>query len=104
MTKTERMFADFKRRIDSAIDAAIEAGVRLDPFFEYATRLIEKERAILAARSPSAEARRRWESIGPDEPPSAILDFDRFPPITRDEEHPEYGLVKNLPPRKRKAK
>jgi hypothetical protein len=37
-------------------------------------------------------------------PPSAILDFDRFPEITRDEEHPEYGLVKSLPPEKRRLK
>jgi hypothetical protein len=92
MTKTERTFADFKRRIDSAMDDAIEAGVRLDPFFDYAAQRIEKERAILAARSPSAEARRRWESIGEDEPPSAILDEDRFPFHSRPEEHPEYDM------------
>ena len=72
------------------------------PLFDFATNRIETERAKLTELTPAEEARRRWESVGPDEPPSAILDFDRCPEITRDEEHPEYGLVKGLPPRKRR--
>jgi hypothetical protein len=71
----------------------------MKPLFDFATNRIETERAKLTELTPADEVRRRWESVGPDEPPSAILDFDRCPEITRDEEHPEYGLVKGLPPR-----
>jgi hypothetical protein len=101
-TKTEIVTQEFKHRIDAALAFAIEAGIRLDPLFDYLTNRIEAERVVLAARTPAEEARRRWESIGYDEPPSAILDLDRFPEITRDEEHPEYGLERGLPPRKQR--
>lgn len=50
MTKTERVTEEFRRRLDEALAFAIEAGINTTPLF-----------------------RRRWESITPDEPPSAIL-------------------------------
>jgi hypothetical protein len=103
ITKTMKVAEDFRRRIDEAIADAIEAGIRLDPLFDYAAARIEAERAVLAERSPSEEIRRRWESLGPDEPPSAMLDLDRFPleDVTKPWTMPEYGLVNGLPPRKR---
>jgi hypothetical protein len=104
MTKTERVTEEFRRRIDEALTFAIEAGINMTPLFDFVGERIETERAKLADLTPAEEARRRWESIGPDEPPSAILDFDRFPEITRDEEHPEFGLERSLPPRKRRLK
>jgi hypothetical protein len=92
------------RFMDEALAFAIEAGIKMEPIFDYAAERVETERAKLAELTPAEEARRRWESIGPDEAPSEIWDLDRFPPITRDEEHPECGLVKGLPPRKRRTK
>jgi hypothetical protein len=102
MTKTERVTEEFRRRIDEALAFAIEAGVNMTPLFDYAAERVETERAKLAELTPAEEARRRCESITPDEPPSAILDFDRFPEIMRPEEHPEFGLVKGLPPMKKR--
>lgn len=102
MTKTERVTEEFRRRIDEVLAFAIEAGINMTPLFDFAVDRIEAEREKLAELTPAEQARRRWESITPDEPPSAILDFDRFPEITRDEEHPEFGLERGLPPRKQR--
>jgi hypothetical protein len=102
MTKTERVTEEFRRRIDDALTFAIEAGINMIPLFDFAIERVQAERAKLAELTPAEEYRRRWESIGSDEPADAILDLDRFPEITRDEEHPEYGLERGLPPRKRR--
>lgn len=47
---------------------------------------------------------RRWQEIGPNEAPDAIMDFDRFPleDVTRPWTHPAYGLVHGLPLSKRR--
>jgi hypothetical protein len=37
--------------------------------------------------------RRRWEEIGPNEPPEVLMDLERFPEPTAEWQHPEWWIM-----------